>query len=251
MKFKRIVSTALACAATLSLSAPAFAVDPNPNVVTEDNRLSVSKATEFEIEMEGMVYTPVIRVQVLSKGAKMYINPNKGAIEGTATAFAQGEQDITYSLTGLGVASSPILIRSDSDGGLSVNMSATLTAPSGVKFVGAASTSTTDKELYVSMTGTDGTATDNTKVGDYTTAKALNDDKFSITNKKPSEGLVGTDGTASANEVCKIAPAKQADGTIVPQYGAVMLTGSCSKAKWTAEDAVSANVVLSFSGLSD
>lgn len=253
MTFKKIASLLMAGALTLSLAMPAFATSTD-NSVTEDNRLAVARATEFEIEMTGEVYTPVIRVQVLSKGAKMYINPNKGNIEGTATAFGQNETDVSYKLTGLGAASTPILIRSDSDAGLAVNMSATLTAPSGVTFVATAPTTTeTDKKLLIGMQGTDGTATGAAKVTDIDSFKALTDDKFSISKKTTvGSGLVDTDGTASCSEICKIAAAKQADGKIIPQYGAVMLAGSSAKAaKWTENDAVSATVVLTFSGLTE
>lgn len=249
---KRIGSAILAGVMTVALAVPAFAAG---NAVDEDNRLAVSRATEFEIEMTGEVYTPVIRVQVLSKGAKVYINPNKGKITGTATAFGQGDTDVNYTVEEQGVASTPILIRSDSDAALAVNVSATLTAPTGVTFVTTApGTSDTTKTLMVTMSGTDATTTTAAdKVTDIDSFKDLTDNKLiGITKTSAGNGLVDTAGKATATEVCKIVAAKQADNTVVPQYGAVMLRGKCApKAQWTADDAISATVVLTFSGVTD
>lgn len=253
MTFKKIASLLMAGALTLSLAMPAFATSTD-NSVTEDNRLAVARATEFEIEMTGEVYTPVIRVQVLSKGAKMYINAGGGAIEGTAAGFGQNETDVTYKFTtDVGVASTPILIRSDSDSGLDVNARITLTGPTGVTLVNNgtdAGTTVTDKKLYVKVQGTDATTTTAAnKVTDIDSFKALNDAK--ISSLPASTAAITAFQTAtSVNGVCKIAAAKQNDGKIIPQYGALMLAGKAAgKAQWTESDAVSATVVLTFSGL--
>ena len=244
---KKICSAVLAGVMTLSLAVPAFAAG-----MTEDdpNRLAVTKATEFEIEMEGEVYTPVIRVQVASKGAKVYLNPSKGKIAGTVGGFKEGTTDVpvAYEFDGQGIASTPIIIRSDSDNGLTVNANVTVTAPKTVTLQDTTipTTGVTTKQAFVQAAGT-------TALTDKSSVAKLTMDSFTkITLAKG--GVITASGKSQAvASVATIAAAKQSDGKIIPQYGAVMLCGTCTKAgdvQWTEDDALTATVVLTFSGVS-
>lgn len=248
MKLKKIVSVVLATVMALALAVPAFASGG-----IGDARLAVSKATEYEVEMEGEVYTPVLRLQVSTKGAKVYVNPSKGDISGEITGFSEGSTPVPigYKFTGKGVASTPIIIRSDSDTGLTVNATVTLTMPKTVTIASAAPTKeTTTKQVYVQVAGTDPD-----KVKEKGTVAALDDDSFSAISDSKG-GVIKEAGKAqSVQAVTTVAAALQSDGTTVkPQYAGVMLTGSCtpssSTIQWTEDDAVSATIVLTFTGVS-
>lgn len=260
MKFKKLGSVILAGVMTLSLSVPAFAAGSTGKWdANAEDRLAVSRATEFEVEMEGTVYTPVIRVQVASKGAKLYLNTNKGDITGTVEGFSEGTTAtaIGYKFQGLGVASTPIVIRSDSDDAIAVNARVTVTHPTGVEIAAASASSTTDKKsVYIQVAGT--TNTGSTSITNAASVASMTEANF-VTVSASNGGVVtesNTAGTATANaqNVATIAAAKMDDGKITPQYGAVMLTGSCSKptaavGSWSEDDALSATVILTFSGV--
>lgn len=260
MKFKKLGSIILAGAMALSLAVPAFAAGTTGKWDKDsDDRLAVSRATEFEIEMTGEVYTPVIRVQVASKGAKMYLNTNKGDIAGEITGFSEGtdETAIGYKFQGLGVASTPIMIRSDSDDAISVNANVTVTHPTGVEIAAASTSSVTDKKsVYIQVAGT--THEGSSAITDAASVANMTEAHFTAASSTKGGVIAETStaGTATANAqgVATIASAKMDDGKITPQYGAVMLTGSCSKptgaaGSWSADDALSATVILTFSGV--
>lgn len=244
MKLKKIVSAALATIMVLALAVPAFASAPS---WAEDaaERLKVTSASEFEVEMEGEVYAPVIRVQVTSKNAKVYINPTTGKIAGEIVGVKEGtaEVKVGYEFEGLGVASTPILIRSDSDGPLNVNATVTVTVPKSVTLATAkVGTSVATKQVAVQVAGA--------ALGDSTNLAAMNGEAFSA-----NKTFVAESGKSQAYTDLATIPAalNATSGKVTPQYGAVMLTGSCALAKnvtsnpWSEDDALEATIVLTFS----
>lgn len=266
MNMKKIASVALAGAMALSLAVPAFAADPDPVKI-----LAETSESEFQVELEGMIYTPVIRVQVTETG-NVYVNPSKGTVAGTMTKALDGTGSLDYSFDSMGVVSTPILIRSDTDKALKVQAKATATVPktSGItiKADKTAVTKDTDtKDVFLFVTGNPtalGNSNDLATVTDTdtnTVTAGLTKDKItstaSTTASKATAVLApGSDGKTAegtGTEVAKIDAAdvrKDATGKIaqaIPQYGVVMIAGeSAGAAKWGESDIVNVSVALTF-----
>lgn len=280
MAMKKIVSGALAAMMALSISATAFAADPSPVKI-----LGESTESSFSIDLEGMIYTPTIRVQVTQAGS-VYVNPTGSAIEGTMTKALDGTVDLDYSFacTDNGavvasVASTPILVRSDTDKKLMVSATATATVPksSGIELVAAKPTASEDagKEVYLYVTGNAETPLGNSSALATTPASentpavpGLNKDKINLTSSTAAStsaaGVVKVDKvaddkktatTTKAGKVALINAATQTkDATTgkvtqaVPQYGAVVVAGhvNTKNTDWKESDIVNVNVALTF-----
>lgn len=260
MAMKKIVSGALAAMMALSISATAFAAD----TPTPVKPIAETTESSFQVELEGMIYTPTIRVQV-SEAGQVYVNPSKSVVAGTMAKALDGTMPLDYSFDGHGVCSTPILIRSDTDKKLKVSAKVTATVPktSGVVLADTVSTTGTDKKVKIQLAGTDNAgnsdALKTTTANDVTTP-GLNDDKLG----NPTNGSQGTkivvadDGKSAKNaaaieDVATIGAAtlnKDATGkvtTAVPQYGAIVVVGDTDgKSDWKETDIVNVSVALSF-----
>ena len=263
MSFKKIVSGALAAAMVLSVSATAFAAD-TPAAPSPVKVLAETTESEYQVELEGMIYTPTIRVQVTQSG-QVYVNPANSVISGTMSKALDGTENLDYSYggesndTSYTVASTPILIRSDTDKKLKVSATVNATVPktSGVVLTDATVSSTgTDKQVKLTLAGT------STELGHSNAIKAaggLKQANFTQASTGTGEKIAAaTDGKSAANtkavEVAVISaatvnvdPTTKKATTAVPQYGAVVVNGSSAKsAKWTENDIVNVSVSLTF-----
>ncbi len=282
MKTKKMLSLALSSAMALSMSAPAFAAGPSSTASRTTNILEEAEASAFEVALDGSVFVPTIRVQVSDTGS-LYVNPSKGAIKGKITgvlATASDPADLSYQFEGLGVASTPVLIRSDTDADLAV--SATVTATTGrranMTISATAPTNTeTAKKVYMYVTGSELGAYDPTASGGSAFKGSMDETGFSEpggNNVTAGEdyAIIAASGTAvTASKVCEITAATfedklDADGnaygssdtpdgvmdTVVPTYAAIMIQGDATAKPteaWTESDTVSATVALTFSFL--
>lgn len=255
MKAKKVITTALAGVMALSLAAPAFA--------TTIRVLPETTESEFQVELEGMIYTPTIRVQVTETGS-VYVNPSESLVAGTLTKALDGTDNLDYSLDGYGFVSTPILIRSDTDKALKVSAKVTATVPktSGVTLADTVGSTATDKLVKVGVAGSSDALGDSsalkTTTSNGTTTVGLTEDKLSAASGTGATKITAAEGgksaaNASAVEVASINAAtqtKDAAGKItnvVPQYGVVVVTGdSAAKASWTENDIVNVSVALSF-----
>lgn len=259
MKMKKILSGALASAMALSLTATAFADVTPVRPVVETTESS------FAVELEGMIYTPTIRVQVTETGS-VYVNPSKSVVAGTMTKALDGTIDLDYSFTGKTLISTPILIRSDTENALKVSVSGTAAVPNGseIKLANARATAEADgKVVFLQVGGS------TTPLGDSDALKTVTESDGSKTPgldatdiaTSTSKGLFTITGTDTKNakldtaaDIAKINAAtlnKDATGkvtTAVPQYGVVVVTGDAnSKATgWTESDVVNVNLALTF-----
>lgn len=250
MKLKKIVSGALASALALSLAVPAFAAG------TVDRPLAESAESSFEIELEGMIYTPTIRVQVSETGS-VYVNPSESVVAGTVVKALDGKDNLDYSFDGQGVISTPIVIRSDTDKALTVSATATATVPTTSKIIltkTSTLTTKTDNSVYLTVTGSE------TPLGDAATiktAKGITEASLATpgTNAKLEPAADGkTAELATAIEVAKINKATQVTDpttgkvtSVTPQYGVVAVTGTAAgKSTWTENDVVNVALVLTF-----
>lgn len=152
-KMRKVLTTALAGAMALSLAAPAFAD------VTPVRPLTETSESSFAVELEGMIYTPTIRVQVSDSGS-VYVNPSKSAVAGTMTKALDGTIDLDYSFKGKTLISTPILIRSDTENALKVSATGTATVPTGseVKLANAKATTASDGKVVFLQVGGSTTA---------------------------------------------------------------------------------------------
>lgn len=152
MKHKKLLSTVLAIALAFSLAAPVFAAGGY-------SQIEESSRTEYEVDLDGQLYAPVVRVVVTYVGSKLYVNPTKSLIVGKFTDAAKGStdddstnKDVFYTLNKVtpedtsdptkerkarSIMSTPILIRSDTEMALNVYATATAKVPeaSGISFV--------------------------------------------------------------------------------------------------------------------
>lgn len=270
MSFKKIVSGALAAAMVLSLSAPAFAT-----AGTVSRPLAESTESTYQVELEGMIYTPTIRVQVSESGS-VYVNPGKSVIAGKMAKALDGTTDLDYSFEELGVVSTPILIRSDTDSALMVSATATATVPktSGVVLSGTKPGNTdTEKKvsLYVVGNGATGLGTaaelagrqDTTDADNPVDLPALDGDNAiskagaAASSSNKSSVLLSADEKgvfkATASEAAYINEAAQFKTgdkvtSVTPQYGVVMVAGDTAGActTWTESDVVNVSVALTF-----
>lgn len=159
MKHKKLLSTVLAIALAFSLAAPVFATG-------DYSQIEESSRTEYEVDLDGQLYAPVVRVVVTYAGSKLYVNPTKSLIVGKFTDAAKGStddnntnKDVFYTLNKVtpedtsdptverkarSIMSTPILIRSDTEMALNVYATATAKVPesSGINFVADATAST-------------------------------------------------------------------------------------------------------------
>lgn len=276
MNIKKIVSGVLAVALVLSLTVCAFATESAPTPVKV---LAETSESEFNVELEGMIYTPTIRVQVTESG-NVYVNPTGSVIAGSLTKALDGSTNLDYSFTcttgnstskkvSVGIASTPILIRSDTDKALNVSASATANVPksSGITLVAAdpASAEGTDKQAYLFVSG------NKTALGDSSVLQTTEEDGVvtpGITEKNSGldgKGLgkaelsnIGSDKKSATAESAKVATIgaatqnKDTTGkvtTAVPQYGVVVVGGNVNPnaTGWTENDIVNVTVALTFS----
>lgn len=280
MAMKKIISGALAAMMALSISATAFATDADPTP-TPVKPIAETTESSFQVELEGMIYTPTIRVQVTEAG-NVYVNPTGSTIAGTMTKALDGTTNLDYSFacaTGsstktikAGVASTPVLIRSDTDQKLDVYATATATVPktSGITLVAAdpaSATAADGKQVYLYVGG------NKNGLGDSSGLKTVVDpDDNSVTPglTETNAGLYGTGAqkvdlddigtdkktasTTSSGKVTSIDAAtqnKDAAGkvlTAVPQYGAVVVGGMVNPnaTGWGESDVVNVSVALTF-----
>lgn len=273
MKMKKILTTALAGAMALSLAAPAFAATTTGTV---SRPLAESSESTFQVELEGMIYTPTIRVQVTESGS-VYVNPSASIVAGTMTKALDAKDNLEYSFKNQTVVSTPILIRSDTDKALMVSATATATVPktSGVVLAGATTglSTATDKKVCLLVTGNGGTGLGDAATlqgrQDTTGGTAVNlpelDSDNAIAGGAPSSSnkeaayLVadpagGTSFKGTAAEAAKINAATQfTDSTgkvtsVTPQYGVVMISGETAGrcTTWAETDIVNVSVALTF-----
>lgn len=269
MSFKKIVSGALAAAMVLSLSIPAFAT-----AGTVSRPLAESTESTYQVELEGMIYTPTIRVQVTETG-NVYVNPSASVVAGTMSKALDGADNLEYSFEDCQVISTPILIRSDTDQELMVSASATATVPktSGIQLSDTKpGTSETEKKVALFVTGNSSTT-----LGDAATLKARQDtsdpsNPVDLPELDTDNALGGgTPGTtnksaayivAQANNTYKGTAAeaatinaatqfKDASGkvtSVTPQYGVVMISGYTAPkcTTWAESDVVNVSVALTF-----
>ena len=265
MKMKKITCAAVASAMALSMSVPALAA------VTPVKPLVETTESSFQVELEGMTYTPTIRVQVTESGS-VYVNPSKSAVAGTMTKALDGTIDLDYSFAGQTLISTPILIRSDTANALTVSATATATVPktSGVKLADAKATTADEGKVVTLQLGgnsADGLG-DSDALKTTTTPGANQGDPDTVTvgldmTKVPlvtkAKLTAGTDGKSAkletATPVATIGaatlntdPTTKKVTTAVPQYGAIVVGGDAnSKATgWTESDVVNVSLALTF-----
>lgn len=263
MKMKKLACVALAGVMTAALAAPTFATTVKPIAETTES--------SFQVELEGMIYTPTIRVQVTESGS-VYVNPTGSVVAGSMAKALDGTTNLDYSFEDLTVVSTPILIRSDTDKNLVVSATATANVPktSGITLSSTKPTANeTEKKVSLYVTGNStalgtinelkttpangstpasgGLSADNAIGG---TASASSDSARLLTAEADGKKAVGT-----ASEAATIGAAtqtKDAAGkvtSVVPQYGVVMIAGDVGgKATgWTESDIVNVSVALTFS----
>lgn len=270
MKMKRILATALTGAMALSMATTAFAAAGSVN-----RPLAETTESTFQVELEGMIYTPTIRVQVTESGS-VYVNPSQSVIAGTMTKALDGVDNLEYSFEDQSVVSTPILIRSDTDKDLMVSATATATVPktSGVTLVDKKTmTSITDKEIYLVVTGNASTSLgtaaelkgrqDTTDPANPVALPALDADNAiaggtpGSTNKSAVALAAQADGKTfkgTAAEAATIDAAVQVKDSagkitsVTPEYGVVMITGETAGKcnTWTESDIVNVSVALTF-----
>lgn len=261
MKMRKLVSGVMAGVMALALAVPAFASAPTPvKILPESSEASV------EVELEGSVYVPTIRVQVTQTG-NVYVNPSQSLVEGKLTKALDGTTDLEYSLAGdstnnVSLVSTPILIRSDTDKALTVSAKATATVPtsSGITLVDSKpGTSVTDKQAYIYVSG------NGTSLGNSNEIKASKVTLDNCLESSPATGckLVAADngktatnpGAVVSNIDAATPSAPDATGkvtTVIPEYGAVIVAGSVTSPSkvatpWTENDIVNVTVALTFS----
>lgn len=259
MKMRKVLTTALAGAMALSLAAPAFAD------VTPVRPLTETSESSFAVELEGMIYTPTIRVQVSDSGS-VYVNPSKSAVAGTMTKALDGTIDLDYSFKGKTLISTPILIRSDTENALKVSATGTATVPTGseVKLANAkATTASEGKVVFLQVGGSttalgDSDALKTVTESDGTKTPGITESNIATSTSKGVFSITGTDtkkaALTTATEVAKIDAAtlnRDSTGrvsTAVPQYGVVAVTGDANKdaTGWTESDVVNVTLALTF-----
>lgn len=259
MKMKKVVSAALAGAMALSLSVTAFADDPTAVKIIPE-----STESEYQVDLEGMIYTPTIRVQVTDSGS-VYVNPAQSVVAGTMVKALDGTENLNYSFSDMGVVSTPILIRSDTDKPLTVNATATATVSKDSKVVltdATIGTNEMEKKVSLFVTGSSTALGNSAALKDVTGADGkvtagLTEDKLesttaTTTNKLTVDADKNTAATAKPVEVASIDAATQTEEggkatKAVPQYGVVVVGGaSAGKAKWAETDIVNVSVALTF-----
>lgn len=259
MKMKKFACAALAGAMSLSLAAPAFASTPTPV-----KPIPETTESSFQVELEGMIYTPTIRVQVTESGS-VYVNPSKSVVAGTMLKALDGTIDLDYSFAEQTLISTPILIRSDTESALKVSATATATVPktSEIKLADAKATTADAGKVVTLQLGGSGTALGNSDALKTTTAQdgtksgGLSMDGVAAVTK--AKLVAGTDGKSAkletATEVAVIEAATlnkdQTTGkvtTAVPQYGAVVVTGTANDkaTNWKETDIVNVSLALTF-----
>lgn len=253
---KKIAGAALASVMAMSLAVPAYAAPTPVRPVAETTE------SQFQVELEGMIYTPTIRVQVAESGS-VYVNPSKSVVAGTMTKALDGTIDLDYSFADQTLISTPILIRSDTENALKVSATATATVPktSGIKLADVkAATAEEGKVVTLQLGGSsdlgDSDALKTTTESDGTKTVGLDFTDIAATTK--GKLTAATDGKSAkleaAAEIAHIGAAtlnRDTAGkvtTAVPQYGAVVVTGAANdKASgWTESDVVNVSVALTF-----
>lgn len=251
---KKLLSLAMASALALSLAAPAFAAAGS---VTADNMLAAKTEKQFEVEMEGMVYVPTLRLQVLTTSQKLYVNPSKNPVSGTIEGFLEGDAKLKYKFEQKSLISTPIMIRSDTDNKLNVAAKVTVTPVSSVTLAAddsavsgiANKTDGTQKTTKAVAIGVKGT-------NDLGAKAAAADLKVANFTMPATGGNVATDTkTVTVEKACHIGkavteydPDTGEATSVTPQYGGIILVGSANeKADWTDSDTISASVILTFS----
>lgn len=261
MKMRKLISGVMAGVMALAMAVPAFASAPDPVKI-----LPESTEASFEVELEGSVYVPTIRVQVTQTG-NVYVNPSQSLVEGKLTKALDGTTDLEYSFAGdtsnnVSLVSTPILIRNDTDKALAVTAKATATVPTGseITLVNAKpGTTVTDKQAYLYVSG------NATSLGNSNAVKASKvtlDNCLASSPTSDCKLVAATGGKSATNTgdvVSNIAAATfgPADATgkvttAVPQYGAVIVAGSVTSPSkvatpWTENDIVNVTVALTFS----
>lgn len=265
MKMKKLVGTTLAGVMALSLAVPAFAADdPEPTV----KPVAETTESQFSIDLEGLIYTPTIRVQVSDSGS-VYVNPAKGVVAGTMAKALDGTANLDYSFADQGVISTPILIRSDTDQKLSVSVTGTASVPKTSKVVIVDKLTTTNPTapevtLTINGNGDAGLGTSaalaTTTADDGTKTIGLDENKLEGTAVKMTPADGGKSATVTkTGKVAMIEKATQkvVDGKVTgvtPQYGVVVVQGTAtdpSKITWSETDIVNVNVSLTFGIESD
>lgn len=261
MKMRKLVSGAMATVMAMALAVPAFAASaPTPVKI-----LPESTEASFEVELEGSVYVPTIRVQVTQTG-NVYVNPSQSLVEGKLLKALDGTTDLEYSLAGdstnnVSLVSTPILIRSDTDKALAVSAKATATVPTGsdITLVNAKpSTNIDEKQAYIYVSGSA------TSLGNSNEVKASKVTLDNCLASSPSTGckLVPASGGKSATNTGDVVANIDAATlgtpdstgkvtTVTPEYGAVIVAGSVTAANkvaepWTEADIVNVTVALTF-----
>lgn len=260
MKMRKLVSGAMATVMAMSLAVPAFAAAPDPVKI-----LPESTEASFEVELEGSVYVPTIRVQVTQTG-NVYVNPSQSLVEGKLIKALDGTTDLEYSFAGdtsnsVSLVSTPILIRNDTDKKLAVTAKATATVPTGsdITLVNAKpGTTVTDKQAYLYVSGN---ATSLGNSNEVKTSKVTLDNCLASSPSTDCKLVPATGGKSATNTGDVVASIDAATHgtpdatgkvtTATPEYGAVIVAGSVtSPAKvatpWTENDIVNVTVALSF-----
>lgn len=271
MKMKKLISGVMAGVMALALAVPAFAT-----AGTVNRPLAESTESTFEVELEGLIYTPTIRVQVTDSGS-VYVNPSESVVAGVLTKALDGTTDLDYSFEDLTVVSTPILIRSDTDKALTVSATATAKVPttSGITLSATKPGSTeTAKKVSLYVTGNGSTELgdaaalagrqDTTDANNPVDLPALDADNAiagagaAASNNNTTSVLLAEDATthvwkATASEASSIAAADQFKTgdkvtSVTPQYGVVMIAGDVAPKcnTWTENDVVNVTVALTF-----
>lgn len=264
MKMRKLVSGAMATVMAMSLAVPAFAASSTP-APTPVKILPESSEASFEVELEGSIYVPTIRVQVTQSG-NVYVNPSQSLVEGKLTKALDGTTDLEYSLAGdstnnVSLVSTPILIRNDTDKALTVSAKATATVPTGsdITLVGSKpGTTVTDKQAYIYVSG-NGTSLGNSnevKASKVTLNNCLESSPSTECKLVPASG--GKSATNAGDVVSNIDAATHGTPdstgkvtTVTPEYGAVIVAGSVTSPSkvteaWAETDVVNVTVALTF-----
>lgn len=212
MKFKKVVSAALAGAMALSMSATALAADPN-----------VTGTDPVDVEVTGTTQVPDIKVTIPTT-ASVVVNPYKLAVTVESNEFTDQ------------IVSAPQFIKSESNTALDVTATVTGTAEGSAVFAtaptqGGRAVATNSVFMYLEVLPTE----DDSTAPEWAEAY----DKTS-----PSQLLVSTTAATS-----KTAMVTLAAGDTDASYAAFALRGDAADkptTAWTAADKVSAAIAFTF-----
>lgn len=289
MKLRKILSLSLAAATALSIGTVAFAAAP---LGAESDRTAAGTvvgginptAPTMDVPMTGAVYNPVIRVQVFSED-RIYLNPTGGAIQATLSTGARGDalpilpadpdnastpRSLTYKIEGKQLASSPIIIRSDTNSDVVVNATVTVSrSPSVTWQEGTTITDNSGKAACLAITKTTSKSAAELREIMYTddniyAVTPLGDTDFlnyntgtvPIKADAVAEGNARPTQAQTINGVATLSAAEWtgegAEATVAPQYAAITLVGDLSdnpEGGWNPQtDTIRTVIVLTFTG---